>query len=47
MHDDKEEAVWNYFTALLSIATPRASTLNLHNIMEPSVDMYDLDMPIS
>lgn len=46
-HKDKEEAIWDYYNALLGTAVPRASTMNLPAIFQPSRIMSDLDVPIS
>lgn len=45
--DAKEQAVWEYYNNLLGTAQERPEALNLHAFHQPSLDLADLDLPIT
>lgn len=46
-HDEKEEAIWEYYNGLLGTAQARTSTLNLQAVLPPGIDMAGLDATIT
>lgn len=45
--EDKEAAVWNYFTKLIGSTDSRRNTLNLETFYQPPHELDMLDAPIS